>query len=73
MDEPLDLRGLKCPLPALFAKRALLRAPRGTCLEVLTDDPLAALDVPHMCHHENFEVISLKRDGDLARMVLRRP
>ncbi len=73
MSEPLDLRGLKCPMPALFAKRALLRAAPGTCLEVLTDDPLAALDVPHMCRDENFEVVSIERDGDRARMVLRRP
>ena len=68
-----DLRGLKCPLPALLAKRALLGAPRGASIEIVTDDPLAAVDVPHMCHHENFEIVSLNRDGDVARMVLRRP
>ena len=73
MDEPLDLRGLKCPLPALFAKRALLGAPRGAAVAIVTDDPLAAVDVPHMCHHENFEVVSLARDGDVARIVLRKP
>jgi tRNA 2-thiouridine synthesizing protein A len=73
MDTPLDLRGLKCPMPALFAKRALQRVPRGSAIEIVTDDPLAVLDVPHMCHHENFEVVRLERDGDLARMVLRKP
>jgi tRNA 2-thiouridine synthesizing protein A len=73
MSEPLDLRGLKCPLPALLAKRALLRAAKGSVVEIVSDDPLAALDVPHMCHHENFEVVSLTRDGDLAWMVLRKP
>lgn len=72
-DDPLDLRGLKCPMPALFAKRALRGAPSGICIEIVTDDPLAAVDVPHMCRDENFEVVSLKRDGDLARMVLRKP
>jgi tRNA 2-thiouridine synthesizing protein A len=69
----LDLRGLKCPLPALLAKRALLGAPRGASIEIVTDDPLAAVDVPHMCHHEKFEIVSLSRDGELTRMVLRRP
>jgi tRNA 2-thiouridine synthesizing protein A len=73
MDEPLDLRGLKCPLPALFAKRALLGAPRGAAVAIVTNDPLAAVDVPHMCHRENFEVVSLARDGDVARIVLRKP
>ncbi|MGA7673487.1 MAG: sulfurtransferase TusA family protein [Rhizomicrobium sp.] len=73
MNEVLDLRGLKCPLPALFAKRALLGAPRGAAIEIVTDDPLAVLDVPHMCRHENFDVVSVRRDGDVARMVLRKP
>ncbi len=73
MDEVLDLKGLKCPMPALFAKRALLRAPHGAAIEIVTDDPLAVLDVPHMCHHDGFEVVSLRRDGDLTRMVLRKP
>ena len=73
MDTPLDLRRLKCPLPALLAKRALLGAPRGACVEIVTDDPLAVLDVPHMCRDENFEVVSLTRDGELTRMVLRKP
>jgi tRNA 2-thiouridine synthesizing protein A len=72
MDTPLDLRGLKCPLPALLAKRALLGAPPGASVEIVTDDPLAAIDVPHMCHHEKFEVVSLQRDGELTRMVLRK-
>ncbi len=73
MNEPLDLRGLKCPLPALLAKRALRAAPRGAVIEIVTDDPLAAVDVPHMCHHEDFELVRLERDGDLARMLLRKP
>jgi len=71
--ETLDLRGLKCPLPALFAKRALERAGEGTEIGILTDDPMAPIDVPHMCRHEGFECISVARDGDQARMVLRRP
>jgi tRNA 2-thiouridine synthesizing protein A len=73
MNETLDLRGLKCPLPALLAKRALRGAARGASLEIVTDDPLAVLDVPHMCRDENFEVVSLTRDGELTRMVLRKP
>jgi tRNA 2-thiouridine synthesizing protein A len=71
--EVLDLRGLKCPLPALFARRALERAAGGAMIEILTDDPMAPIDVPHMCRHEGFECVSVTRDGDQARMALRRP
>ena len=69
----LDLRGLKCPLPALFARRALARAGAGHEIEVLTDDPMAPIDVPHMCRGEGFEVVALTRDGDGARIVLKKP
>jgi tRNA 2-thiouridine synthesizing protein A len=70
--EILDLRGLKCPLPALFAKRALERAAPGAEIEIVTDDPLAPIDVPHMCRQEGFACETKSRDGDLARMLLRR-
>jgi tRNA 2-thiouridine synthesizing protein A len=49
-DEILDLRRLKCPLPALMAQKALAKAAPGAVLTVLADDPLAAVDIPHMCH-----------------------
>ena len=71
--ERFDFRGLKCPLPALFAKRALVRAAPGAEIEILTDDPMAPVDVPHMCRQEGFELVSLMRDGDQAKIVLRRP
>ncbi len=71
--DTLDLKGLKCPLPALFTKRALRRAPQGTQIEIETDDPLAPIDVPHMCRQENFEIIRVSRNGNIARMVLRKP
>ena len=69
----LDLRGLKCPLPALFSRRALARAEPGTIIEVLADDPMAPVDVPHMCHSEGYDVVEVIREKDFARLRLRRP
>ena len=64
MDETLDLRGLKCPLPAMMAKKALARLNPGAGLIVLADDPLAAVDIPHMCHGEGHTVEGVaSRDG----------
>lgn len=54
--DPLDLRTLKCPLPALLAKKALAKAAPGALLVVLADDPLAVVDIPHMCHGEGHAV-----------------
>lgn len=67
MDEPLDLRGLKCPLPALLAKKALAKLAPGTSLLVLADDPMAVVDIPHMCHREGHTCEGVTaRDGHKA-------
>lgn len=71
--DDLDLRGLKCPLPALMARKRLKAAAAGDEIRVVTDDPMAPIDVPHMCRQEGFEVIDVAREGDVARMVLKRP
>ena len=64
MDETLDLRGLKCPLPAMLARKALARLSAGAALIVLADDPLAVVDIPHMCHSEGHTVDGVtSRDG----------
>jgi tRNA 2-thiouridine synthesizing protein A len=69
----LDLRGLKCPLPALLTRRRLAAAAPGTVLVVVADDPMAAIDVPHMCAGEGFDVLRIERQGDVARLTLKRP
>ena len=58
-EDPLDLRSLKCPLPALLAKKALAKAAPGALVVVLADDPLAVVDIPHMCHGEGHAVESV--------------
>ncbi len=64
MDETLDLRGLKCPLPAMLARKALARLAPGAALTVLADDPMAVVDIPHMCHGEGHAVTgTASRDG----------
>lgn len=72
MPEPLDLRGLKCPLPALMTRRVLARLPVGLEVEVTADDPMAAVDIPHMCHQEGHTIVSQSREGPLIRIVIRR-
>ncbi|HEY1632601.1 MAG TPA: sulfurtransferase TusA family protein [Rhizomicrobium sp.] len=73
LDQVLDLRGLKCPLPALYARKALAKAPPGVRLCVLTDDPMATIDVPHMCRQEGYAVEAVEKGNLGARIVLRRP
>jgi tRNA 2-thiouridine synthesizing protein A len=44
----LDLAGLKCPLPVLKVRKALLDLPQGTILEALCTDPMAGIDIPEL-------------------------
>lgn len=73
MDEDLlDLSGLKCPLPALMARRALARLAPGATLTVLANDPLAAVDIPHMCNQEGHEVQNVSREDRGSVFRIRR-
>ena len=44
----IDLRGLKCPLPALRTRKALSRLQPGATLVVECTDPLAVIDIPNL-------------------------
>jgi len=72
MDETLDLRGLKCPLPALLAKKALARLAPGGILRVVADDPMSLVDIPHMCHGEGHTVESVTSREGTSEFVLRK-
>ena len=45
--ERLDLRGLRCPLPVLRLEARARALPSGSRLEILADDPIARVDIPH--------------------------
>lgn len=61
----LDLRGLKCPLPVLRVRKALLDAPAGSLLVVHCTDPMAAIDLPNLVR-EVGDVIERQEDADGA-------
>lgn len=70
--EELDLRGLKCPLPALMARKRLRALPPGTTIWVLASDPLAVVDIPHMCGEEGHVLVEATRASDHHRFLIRR-
>jgi tRNA 2-thiouridine synthesizing protein A len=47
-DKTINLRGLKCPLPALRTRKALTTMAKGDVLVVECTDPLAAIDIPNL-------------------------
>ena len=70
--EELDLRGLKCPLPALLARKKLAMLKAGDTLAVLASDPLSVVDIPHMCHQDGHTLIESIPAPDHHRFLIRR-
>jgi len=46
----MNLRGLKCPLPALRVRKALSGLTSGDQIVAECTDPLAAVDIPNLLH-----------------------
>ena len=73
-DEPaktLDVRGLKCPLPVLKARKAIGGIPVGGLLEVLATDPAAMLDFRHYARQSGHTLVAAE-EGEVLRFLLRR-
>lgn len=66
----LDLVGLKCPLPSLLTARALRGMNEGDCLVVVVTDPLAPLDLRHLCQRGGHELLAERQDENGARQLV---
>jgi len=69
--ESWDLRGLRCPLPVLKARNRMRQLAEGERVWVITDDPMAMIDIPHFAHEYGQGLIE-KREGpgEEARFLL---
>jgi tRNA 2-thiouridine synthesizing protein A len=68
----LDLRGLKCPLPALKTRKALARLAPNDLLTVECTDPLAEIDIPHLVNETGHALESALREGELLVFRIRK-
>ena len=74
MTEPgvYDLKGLKCPLPVLRAKKRLAGMRPGNRLWLETTDPLAALDIPAFCLDEGHMLVERETTDEGHRFLVER-
>lgn len=63
-DALLDTRGLKCPLPVLKARKRLKSLATGDILNLLSDDPMAVVDVPHFCTEAGHRLVKHKTTSE---------
>lgn len=71
IDQTLDARGLKCPLPVLMAKKALRRVPKGGVLEVLATDRGVDADFVDLCEITGATILESSFADGVYRFVLR--
>ena len=69
----VDARGHRCPAPTLRLQRALRDVAPGQTVELLADDPMARIDVPHFVREAGHTLVEHREDGPtLAFVVARR-
>ncbi|MBO0663644.1 sulfurtransferase TusA family protein [Jiella sp. MQZ9-1] len=66
----LDLRGLRCPLPALRTRASLAGLQPGMSIRVLADDPLAAVDIAHLCQSDGHCLKAVIQDAGVTRFEI---
>ena len=66
----LDLKGLKCPLPALRVRKALAKAEKGTRLYVTVTDPMAVIDIPHALNETGDRLIEETRNDNMIAFLI---
>jgi tRNA 2-thiouridine synthesizing protein A len=68
----LDLRGLKCPLPALRTRKALSRLPPEHVVIVECTDPLSEIDIPNLIRETGDHLEGVNRQGDVFVFRIRK-
>jgi tRNA 2-thiouridine synthesizing protein A len=59
----MNLRGLKCPLPALRVRKRLLAIKSGDLIIAECTDPLAAIDIPNLLRQTG-DTLEAKAEAD---------
>jgi len=68
----LNLRGLKCPLPALRTRKALKAMQAGEILVVECTDPLAGIDIPNLLNQTGDALEATERTGKVLAFRIRK-
>jgi len=68
----VDLRGLKCPLPALRTRKLLAAMAVGDILEIECSDPLASVDIPHLVRETGDAIEAQRVQGRILIFRIRK-
>ncbi len=68
----VSLRGLKCPLPALKARKLLERMAAGDVLVIECTDPLTTIDIPNLLRETGDVLEDSGREGKVLTFRIRK-
>jgi len=71
-EKTLNLRGLKCPLPALRTRKALRTMQPGDVVIVECTDPLTGIDIPNLLNQTGDVLEKTHKDKKLLTFRIRK-
>jgi tRNA 2-thiouridine synthesizing protein A len=72
-DRELSCRGLRCPLPVIYTRKALATMQRGQILRVVATDPGSPIDIAEFADRTGTELVALDEAGGECVFPLRKP
>jgi tRNA 2-thiouridine synthesizing protein A len=69
---PINMRGLKCPLPALKTRKLLSRMAAGELLVIECTDPLVTIDIPNLIRETGDAIEASERKGRVLTFAIRK-
>jgi tRNA 2-thiouridine synthesizing protein A len=71
-DHSVDVRGLSCPLPVLYAHKTLRDMASGAVLQVVFTDPTARRDLPSYCQEAGHQVSEAQCCDDHFSLLIKK-
>jgi len=68
----VDARGHRCPTPTLRLRRALAGVAAGEIVELIADDPMARIDVPHFTRESGHDLIDIADQLGVMRFKVKK-
>ena len=68
----VNMRGLKCPLPALKTRKLLSKMAAGELLTIECTDPLAAIDIPNLLRETGDRMEHAAKSGRVLTFSIRK-
>ena len=71
-EKTINLRGLKCPLPALRTRKLLAGLTSGDIITIECTDPLTAIDIPNLLRETGDTLEAQQRADDILTFRIRK-